>query len=704
MKSLSDEWWIQEIDSAYRSLKEIASYIIFISWCSRTLNSMYSSRILGIFETLMFGISIFLYFLAQKFVFSHKGKIIMAIVVAEYANFWTWTIVHLIKKDYNPLAIIFSTIFIIFIQTQYVRSSIIVFAIGIKHIIQWYVIPAYFGLAEYSHDIHTYIGIGGILLLNYLKTMRSRMVRLERFEYKSKLEETKQKFFVVLQNFPDGLIVISNSSQIELVNEKIQSMLNCSKDSLLNIINSLCYYEQDTNSTSNHRLIEDIDNCAEFDMDQEITLGIVLFNEKFLEWRAKKILWGSDEAIIITVHNIDHIMHSQQALTQRRFKNAVFHSLSHELRTPINAIISILDQALINDINKDKLALAYVSSKQLLSSINDMLDFSRIVNGTFKSLSTNCSVRKMIDEIHQLIKKQALQKGIDIRTRIDESIPDFINSDSNRIFQILLNLSMNALKFTKRGYIEICAILTFENKLKFIIRDTGIGFSYDKLKWIREMLINMKVTDIGKEGLGLGLYISNMIVKQLGGSHIRIHSELGVYTSFSFSIDIGLEKPEIFDDYSLKVPSERKFNIINRLSRPRKRSLKIQKKVLLVDDNDLNRAVVGTVLDSEHISYMEASDGKEAVNKIIEYDKLGGFKVVIMDCNMPIMDGWEATSTIIQMHNDNEISNLPVIIGYTAFTSDEDVQLCYRCGMVEYIAKPASTDILLKSIFRYLDE
>ncbi|CAG9314108.1 unnamed protein product [Blepharisma stoltei] len=705
MEKLLDRWWIQEIESSFNGLKIIITTIISVSAIIRLIYMIATWTFFNEIMSISYIFWVIALFITWKTQLSHKSKIIVALITTEALDIDLMLWAHYTKAD-SPF-IILSTYMILVIQTQYIRSSLLVFFIGVKHIIQWYYLPIFLGLIKDTYDLKPYIVILGILLVNYKNRFHERSLEYERFAYKTQLEETKQKFFVVLQTFPDGLIVMLNDSKIELTNEKIPELLNCQQDKILETISSLLYYEPENSSLGNHFLIDDIQNSFDLDMEQEISLGIVIICNICYEWKAKKILWGSQEALILTVHSIDHIINSQQNLTEKRFKNAVFHSLSHELRTPTNAIISILEQNLgkFDEKSKERLSLANVSSKLLLSSINDMLDFSRIINGTFKPLSVNFSVRKVINELHFIIKTLAMQKNIEICCRVDPCIPNVISSDSNRLSQILLNLLNNALKFTKRGYIEVCAVLTHQNKLKFIIKDTGIGFSKNKLKWIREMLINMKVNDIGKEGLGLGLYISNMIVKQLSGSHIHIHSEQGVCTSFSFTIDIGLPIPHIStEEATLKIPSEKACPNINRYLRCRKRSAKVAKKVLLVDDNELNRAVVAAIFESVNISFLEACDGKEAVNRVTEYDKLGGFKVILMDCNMPEMDGWEATSKIIQMHNEYEINNLPVIIGYTAFTADEDVQLCYRSGMTEYIAKPASKDLLLKTIRRYLDE
>ncbi|CAG9327245.1 unnamed protein product [Blepharisma stoltei] len=309
----------------------------------------------------------------------------------------------------------------------------------------------------------------------------------------------------------------------------------------------------------------------------------------------------------------------------------------------------------------------------------------------------------------QLIKIQAERKGLRIISRIDPELPIYIFSDPLRFNQVLLNLLSNALKFTLSGFIEIACIPCADGNMKTIVQDTGIGIKESKIKNLFQEFQTYHQESLNPTGCGLGLYISNIIAKELGSKSIKVKSKENQGSCFSFSINIkedikALENREKIMKYDYSLSANllennfqiviKDFNAIMKQEYP---------KVLIVDDNEFNRISLGSILLSNNILYSEACTGKQAVNNIEEMSKKKKpFKLVIMDGSMPELNGWDATKQIFNLHAEGKLDDLPTIIGYTAFTSDQDIKMCIDAGMADCIIKPCSSQVLMSKIFEYL--
>lgn len=399
----------------------------------------------------------------------------------------------------------------------------------------------------------------------------------------------------------------------------------------------------------------------------------------------------------------------EKASAEDKFKTVLLRSVSHELRTPLNAI-SLITQELLDDKNVsltedlEKLRMISVSSKLLITLVNDLLDFSRMLAGVFSIQKTNFNLKLVIENAFELIKIQAKKKNLYIYVRIDNLIPDNIYTDHLRLSQVLLNLLSNAIKFTLTGYIEIICSLTEKGRLKVRVKDTGIGINHERLD---ELFVEFNTTSIeliNPNGCGLGLHISNKIVRELGGDSIHVSSHEGKGSEFVFCIDIFENEPDEID-----ISSEPEEVVSEELIVPYSLNLHSKKQhhkgyqVLIVDDNDLNRAILSSLLSRNNITSDEAYTGKDAVSKILEQNnKCKQYKLVIMDGEMPELDGWEATKTLLELEKNGHITNLPAIIGYTAYNGDEDLKRSYQCGMKECLLKPSSAELLLSTILKYL--
>lgn len=210
------------------------------------------------------------------------------------------------------------------------------------------------------------------------------------------------------------------------------------------------------------------------------------------------------------------------------------------------------------------------------------------------------------------------------------------------------------------------------------------------------------IPTINTQGCGLGLCISSILVKELGARPIKVKSQIGKGSCFYFSIDID---QEIHVKSIIDIDASNEYDdshLINMMKYDKIKSMPFCS-ILIVDDNEMNRLILGSILNQYKISFSEACNGKEAVSKVLnsnQNDKM--FQVIIMDCSMPVLNGFEATREIVKLFNEGKLKRMPSIIGYTAYTLDEDRAACFESGMVDYLVKPSPPDKIISSIKRFL--
>lgn len=219
-------------------------------------------------------------------------------------------------------------------------------------------------------------------------------------------------------------------------------------------------------------------------------------------------------------------------------------SVSHELRTPLNAITFFTNEIVqestnINEEERKKLKMVSISSKLVLSLIDDLLDYSKIISGVFTVNKSACDIKRIIENTCELISFQASKKNLSLNIRIDPNIPISIYTDSLRFSQILLNLLSNSLKFTVKGHIEVCCILAKNCKLKCYVEDTGQGMTETVKRKLFTEFSTSNTQNLNPQGSGLGLCIANILALELGGKPIKvIRTEIGKGSTFKFTIKI----------------------------------------------------------------------------------------------------------------------------------------------------------------------
>ena len=368
-----------------------------------------------------------------------------------------------------------------------------------------------------------------------------------------------------------------------------------------------------------------------------------------------------------------------------QLKQQFMANMSHEIRTPMNAIVGMTNLLLSKDPRTEQLRYLKAiqqSADNLLVIINDILDLSKIEAGKIIIENTDFSLGEVVQGMRDMLMLKAEEKHLDLRIYVDAQIPRRLMGDPTRLNQILVNLAGNAIKFTEKGFVEIKATLQRQEEQKYWIQmdviDTGIGIAADYVDKIFDSFTQAG-TDTARKfgGTGLGLTISKQLATLMHGS-ISVKSELGKGTIFT--VTIPFEKAETTTAEAEKTGvNEQAIQLLNDLH------------ILLVEDNEFNQMVaedtLKEVLSNVHIDI--AANGKEALDLL----KQRMYDVVLMDIQMPVMDGIEATKQI--RSTLPEPARSVKIIAMTANVLQEDVKHYFEIGMNAYVSKPFQTEELL---------
>lgn len=376
----------------------------------------------------------------------------------------------------------------------------------------------------------------------------------------------------------------------------------------------------------------------------------------------------------------------QQADRANNAKSEFLAQMSHELRTPLNAItgcLYLLDNTSLDSTQKEYTHSIEVSTENLLGLINNVLDFSKIESGYMKFEEINYNFYNLIDEIINIMKIQAVNKGISLTADINKNIPEYIKGDPLRIKQVIINLVSNAIKFTDNGEVKLSAEIkeTFPDKInaEFCISDTGIGISPDDCKKIFEPFVQSDTGVTRKYGgTGLGLSIANMIVKNLSDGEFEIKAEPNNEKGSVFRFNIYLYYGEKVSEHKITVSSYKiDENIL----------------ILLVDDNEINLTVEKKILCSYGVNVVTAKSGYEAL-KIAENTD---FSMILLDLHMPDIDGFETAKQLRRLTN----CKFTPIIALTADVVSGIKKKIISAGMNDYISKPFRPENLKNIISEY---
>ena len=545
--------------------------------------------------------------------------------------------------------------------------------------------------------------------INNLKSALENMVRINNDRYhelrlsQAALRDAEAKYRGIFNNAAEGIFQVAPDGRILTVNPALAQILGyASPEALLRAVPNASQNIHFQAASKKHFLekITKQGYVREFEYAAVRRDGkaIIVSGDAHLirDEQGRPMYFEGMLRDITERKRLEELRIANEAAEKTAQSKSIFlANISHEIRTPMNAIIGFTSLAL-KEVLSPKLA-GYlnniaISSKNLLSLINDILDFSKIEADRLDMESVPFRLDEVVSNIASMASLKAAEKGIQFISLIDNDVPQTLIGDPLRLGQILLNLTSNAVKFTSDGYV----MLRVECKsrrdnrchLVFWIRDTGIGISPDQADHLFEPF-SQADTSVTRRfgGTGLGLTISRQLARMMGGD-IQLQSEPGKGSTFSCTLQFSCP------------PEEAASKVILRLSPAATTAGDDDSgadlrgvRVLLVEDNDINRQLVTALLADAGMDIDSAENGLEALAKI----ETRHYDIVLMDIQMPEMSGYEATEAL---RKNPAYLDLPVI-AMTAHATVQDRQDCLAAGMNDYITKPLDPDALMAILAKW---
>jgi signal transduction histidine kinase/CheY-like chemotaxis protein len=385
------------------------------------------------------------------------------------------------------------------------------------------------------------------------------------------------------------------------------------------------------------------------------------------------------------------IQHEQEARAATEAKSSFLANMSHEIRTPMNGVIGMIERVSHSELDEEQkgfIAIAKRSADSLMIIINDILDFSKIEAGELTIEQVEFDVKQLIAELIHDYQFQAKRKGLKLELVKGSFQQINVVGDPHRIIQVLNNLLSNAIKFTESGSVIVeCDLDTFDDHLRLsvVVTDTGIGVSEGSIPYLFDSFSQADMsTTRNFGGTGLGLAITKQLCELMGGG-VTAKSQLGKGSAFQFSVQLDSPTPTTSLEEKHSTPSP-----LANLSSLR---------VLLVEDNLINQEVMIAILKNLGVNVDVANDGVEALT-VLARSQSARFDLMLMDCQMPNMDGYEATRRI-RAGDAGELFSTTPIIALTANTMNSEREKCLDAGMNDYLTKPVDTDTLKLILAKY---
>ena len=502
-------------------------------------------------------------------------------------------------------------------------------------------------------------------------------------------EKILENLSLVASKTDNAVFIIDKEEKIEWVNEAFEKITGYSFQDALGKKPGILFQGENTNPETILLLGERINRGESFsgellnyrkdgsELWVHFTLNPILNEKKEIE---KYVAVESDITERKNVE-LELIKAKEEAEMLMKVKDQFLSMVSHELRTPLNAIIGMTHLMFQERPADDQhLKTIKTSSEYLLALINDILDFSKIEAGKIAIEQANFSFSNLVQMLEQTFYYQAQEKNIRFTIDVSPDVPNALMGDPVRLNQILVNLIGNSIKFTDYGYVKLTVkcLSNDDNQyhLQFLVTDTGIGIPQDKIQTIFERF--EQVIDKNKRGgTGLGLAITKNLVEMMGGT-IKVESELGIGSEFTFDLYFSEGDEKLLDDVA-----STSYNIIDNMEDLR---------ILLVEDNKINQMVAAKFLNQWKVKYDIADNGSKAIKSAMMHK----YDIVLMDLQMPEMDGMTATREIRKLPGYHYVP----IIALTAASLEAKDEV-YKAGMNDFLIKPFNPVELYNKIKKF---